>query len=119
MVLQEASSRQVAALRYCLNCVLLQGCCSSAACPEPLLGIPMVLGEAMAAGLSANGPISGQGDEAHEVAPAPLSELQKLSSAPGLLALLSALTKAKERLYEARHAPGSESWREEERFFGR
>lgn len=73
----------------------------------------------MAAGLSASGPISGQGVGTREVAPAPPAELQRLSSAPHLLALLSALTKRKERLREARHAPRSESWREEERCLGR
>lgn len=118
-MLQEASGRRVAALRYCLNSAVLQGCCSSAACPAPLPGSPAGLGETVAAGLSASGPISGQGVGTREVAPAPPAELQRLSSAPHLLALLSALTKRKERLREARHAPRSESWREEERCLGR
>lgn len=72
----------------------------------------------MPAGLRASGPISGQGDETTEVAPAPPSELQRLSSAPRLLALLSALMKAQEKWHEARCAPGSESWGEEETFLG-
>lgn len=118
MVPQEAPGRQVAAPRYSLNCGVLQGCGSSAAHPAPLLGILMVLGEAVAAGLSAHGPLAGQGGETNELAPAPPPELQRLSSATRLLALLSALMKAKESLHEARHAPGSKSWREEERFFG-
>lgn len=63
MVLQEASSRQVTALRYGLNCECLWDCCS-AACP------------------GASEPISGQRDETTEVAPAPPSDLQGLSSAP-------------------------------------
>lgn len=73
----------------------------------------------MAAGLGASGPVSGQGCETNEVAPAPPSQLQRLSSAPRLLAPLSAVAEAKDRLHEARRAPGSESWREEERGFGK
>lgn len=41
----------------------------------------------------------------------PLPEVQELSSPHQLLALLS----VQERLHEARCAPGSVSWREEER----
>lgn len=76
--------------------------------PPPLV-IMTVLREPVAAALSASGPVSGQGDETREVTLAPPSELQRLSSAHHLLALLSALTKTKERLQEARHAAGSES----------
>jgi len=73
MVLQEGCSSHAA---------VLWGCCSFAACPAPLLSIPTLLGAAMSAEPGASGPIAGQGDEVHKVAPASPSELQRLSSAP-------------------------------------
>lgn len=67
----------------------------------------------MDAGLGDNGSVSGQGDK---VVPETPCELQGLSSAPCLIALLSAFTKTTEGLCKTRHAPGGESWREEEWF---
>lgn len=49
---------------------VLQGCCSSAACPTPLLGTTAGLGEAMDAGLGDNGAVSGK--ERDKVAPCEL-----------------------------------------------
>lgn len=66
----------------------LGDCCSSVVCPAPLLNVTVVLGEAVAAGLSGNGTSSGQGDGAREVSLTPPPELQGLSPAPQLQATL-------------------------------